>query len=81
MRWRESAKKIFLEQKLSQSFLKVTVEKRRSLTARGNFGWVVRWVERVTNREVVIIVLVPSLNVRTVEELVQICSIVKVPIF
>ena len=38
MRWRESAKKIFLEQKLSQSFLKVTVEKRRSLTTRGNFG-------------------------------------------
>ena len=69
---RESAQETLLEQKLVQGFLKVTVEKRRSLTARGNFGWVVRWVERVTNREVVIIVLVPSLNVRTVEELIQI---------
>ena len=77
---RESAQEILLEKKLVQGFLEVTVEKR-SFAARGNFGWVVRWVERVTYREVVIIVLVPPLNVRPVEELVQICSIVKVPVF
>ena len=55
----------------------MTVEKR-SFAARGNFGWVVRWVERISHREVVMIVPFPSLSVGPVEELVQVCSVVKV---
>ena len=65
---------------LLQGFFKVTVEKR-SFATRGDFGWVIRVIERVSNREVVILIPLTSLSVRLVEELVQVRSIVKVLIF
>ena len=77
MKFGESAQETLLEKELVQGFLEVTVEKR-PFTARGNFGWVVGWIERVSYREVVMVVPFPSLGVGPVEELVQVCSVVKV---